>query len=57
MHEIDQILTKLIEKNKTPSVQYYLFNKDNIIHKFIGGFADIKNKKKLMSIQRIEPFR
>ena len=45
MHEIDLILAKLIEKNKTPSVQYYLFNKDNIIHKFVDGFADIKNKK------------
>ena len=47
MHEIDIILSKLIEKNKTPSVQYFLFNKDNIIHKFIAGHADIKNQKKV----------
>jgi len=47
MHEIDLILTKLIEKNKTPSVQYFLFNKDNIIHKFVGGFTDIKNQIKV----------
>ena len=45
MHEIDSILTNLIEKNKTPSVQYFLFNKDSIIHKFIKGYADIKNKQ------------
>lgn len=47
MHEIDIILTNLIEKNKTPSVQYFLFNKDNIIHKFLGGFADIKNQREV----------
>ncbi len=46
MNEIDNILTEQIEKTKTPSVQYVIFNKNNIIHKFQGGFADIKNKKK-----------
>ena len=46
MNQIDTILTKQIHKNKTPSVQYFIFNQDTIIHKFIGGFADIKNNKK-----------
>lgn len=46
MNEIDTILTKQIDENKTPSVQYLIFNKDTIIHKFNGGFADIKNNKK-----------
>ena len=46
MNKIDTILTKQIDKNKTPSVQYLIFNKDTIIHKFNGGFADIKNNKK-----------
>ncbi|MGB5436967.1 MAG: serine hydrolase domain-containing protein [Maribacter sp.] len=45
MNEIDKTLTKLIEKNKTPSVQYVIFDTNDIIHKFQGGFADIKNKK------------
>ncbi len=46
MNEIENILTKQIEKYKTPSVQYVTFTKDSIIYKFIGGKADIKNKKK-----------
>jgi len=47
MHEIDLKLTKLIEKNKTPSVQYLLFNRENIIHEFIGGCSNIKDQKKV----------
>jgi D-alanyl-D-alanine carboxypeptidase len=44
MHEIDHILKKEVEENKTPSVQYLLFNKDNVIHTFRFGLADIKNQ-------------
>jgi CubicO group peptidase (beta-lactamase class C family) len=44
MKEIDNILIKQVEKNKTPSVQYIIFNTDNIIHRFQFGLADIKNK-------------
>ncbi len=40
---VDNILRQEIEKNKTPSIQYVIFNKDSIIHKFVAGFADIKN--------------
>jgi len=47
MNEIETILSKQIEKNKTPSVQYLIFNKDSIIYQFSRGFADIKNKKKV----------
>src|SRR4030067_2933005 len=46
MNEIDNILLQQIEKNKTPSVQYVIFNKDGVIHRFESGFADIKNKRK-----------
>jgi len=46
MNEIDNILIKQIEDNKTPSVQYIIFNKDSVIHKFQFGFSDIKNKRK-----------
>jgi len=44
MKEIDNILIKQVEKNKTPSVQYIIFNTDSIIHRFQFGLADIKNK-------------
>lgn len=47
MNEIDTILTKQIDKNRTPSVQYAIFNKDSIIHNFQGDFADINNKNKI----------
>lgn len=44
-NEIEAILTKQINRSKTPSVQYLVFNKDSIIHKFVGGLADINDKK------------
>jgi len=44
MKEIDNILIKQVERNKTPSVQYIIFNTDSIIHRFQFGLADIKNK-------------
>jgi len=44
--EIDKILTKQIEDDKTPSIQYIIFNKDTIIHKFQLVHADIKNNLK-----------
>ncbi len=47
MKKIDNILIKQIEDNKTPSVQYAIFNKDSVIHRFQSGFADIKNQKKI----------
>ncbi len=46
MNEIDNILIKQVEGNKTPSVQYVIFNKDSVIHRFHYGFADMKNKQK-----------
>jgi CubicO group peptidase (beta-lactamase class C family) len=45
MNEIDRILTKQVEDDKTPSVQYVIFNKDSIIHKFQFGYSDIENKQ------------
>ncbi len=46
MNDVDNILQQQIENNKTPSVQYVIFSKDSIIHRFEAGFADIKNKIK-----------
>jgi D-alanyl-D-alanine carboxypeptidase len=45
MHEIDKILIKQAGENDTPSVQYTIFDKDSVIHRFQCGFADIKNQK------------
>jgi CubicO group peptidase (beta-lactamase class C family) len=45
MKEIDIILGSETANNKTPSVQYVIFNKDGIIHSCRSGFADIENKK------------
>lgn len=45
MNEIDSILKKLVERHKTPSVQYVIFDKDSVIHKFQFGYADIKKQK------------
>ena len=46
MNQIDNILIKLVEDNKTPSVQYVIFNKDSTIHRFQFGYSNIKNKQK-----------
>ncbi len=45
MKEVDRILTKEVVGNKTPSVQYIIFDKDTIIHKFQTGLADVKGQK------------
>jgi CubicO group peptidase (beta-lactamase class C family) len=42
MKDVDEILMRLIAKNKTPSVRYAIFTRDNIIYEFNNGFADIK---------------
>src|SRR5678809_725450 len=46
MNEIDNILIKQVQEGDTPSVQYYIFNKESVIHKFQDGFADIKSQIK-----------
>jgi D-alanyl-D-alanine carboxypeptidase len=46
MNPVDIFLQKQIDKNKTPSINYAIFNRDNIIHQFISGYADVNNKIK-----------
>ena len=46
MNEVDYILIKQVEENKTPSVQYVIFTRDSVIHRFQFGFSDIKNSQK-----------
>jgi D-alanyl-D-alanine carboxypeptidase len=45
MHNIDQILSTQVEKNKTPAVRYIIFNETSVVHAFQAGFADVKNQK------------
>ncbi len=46
MKQVDIFLQKQIDESKTPSLNYAVFNKEKIIHQFIAGYADIKNKIK-----------
>ena len=46
MNQIDDTLNRLVQKGKTPSVQYLLFDQDKILHEYRGGFADVANQKK-----------
>ncbi len=46
LKQIDQILLKEIEKGNTPSVVYYLFNKDSILKKVELGYSDLSKNIK-----------
>ena len=39
----EKVLLDEIKANRTPSVQYVLFNKDSIIKRYAFGLADINN--------------
>jgi CubicO group peptidase (beta-lactamase class C family) len=43
------LLYRLIEKDESPSVQYFLFDKESIIESFQHGFADIGEQKQIDS--------
>lgn len=47
MNEIERILFKQVAENKTPSIQYIVFNKDHILKSYHYGLADIKNNKEV----------
>jgi D-alanyl-D-alanine carboxypeptidase len=42
---VENLLSEEVKNNRTPSVQYVLFNKDTILKRLCFGFSDIKNKK------------
>ncbi len=46
MDLIEKLLLDEIKENRSPSVQYALFNKDNIIKRYAFGLADINGKKR-----------
>ena len=45
MTNAEQVLNYEIEKNRSPSVRYHLFNQDNILFSFQKGFANIAAQK------------
>jgi len=45
MKRIDDTLDKLVRKDKTPSVQYLLFDQNRLLHQYRVGFADVANQK------------
>ncbi|MEM9545542.1 MAG: serine hydrolase domain-containing protein [Bacteroidota bacterium] len=45
MKNLDHHLQSLVDKDKTPSVSYLLFDKDHIIHSHRSGYADIISNK------------
>ncbi|HMS64524.1 MAG TPA: serine hydrolase domain-containing protein [Ignavibacteria bacterium] len=47
MKEVEEILNKEIRDNKTPGVNYLVFNRDKLIYNFKGGFADVENNIKI----------
>ncbi len=46
MTEIKNIIEKIVRCQQAPSVQYVLFDKDNIIEKYSCGYMDIVGNKK-----------
>jgi D-alanyl-D-alanine carboxypeptidase len=45
MKEIEGVLKALVGKNQTPSIQYIIFDRDDIIYRFAYGYVDIKNRR------------
>ncbi|MCC3153593.1 serine hydrolase domain-containing protein [Hymenobacter sp. BT770] len=44
MSEVNRILAQLVERNKTPSVQYVFFDKDSTIEHCQLGYADVSHQ-------------
>ncbi len=47
MDGLQKVLLEHVKENKSPSIQYILFDKDCIIMRYSYGFADIEGKKEV----------
>jgi CubicO group peptidase (beta-lactamase class C family) len=47
MIEIENVLKKVVDDNNSPSIQYILFDRNNVIEKYSLGLADISGNKKV----------
>ena len=46
MSQAEKYLQELIDQNKAPCVLYHIFDKENIVYQFKGGFSDVGKKIK-----------
>ena len=56
MHAVGEFLTGQVVKNKTPFVQFLIFNKDSDIHDFRAGYADLKAQKEIANYSTFRPY-
>lgn len=49
MKTLEQVLADVVEKSRTPSVQYYLFDQKDILKSFHLGFANIARRQEVDS--------
>jgi CubicO group peptidase (beta-lactamase class C family) len=47
MKAVEDILSDQIHRDKTPGLQYYYFNQDDILYSYAGGFSDIEKRHKV----------
>jgi len=47
MTTVEQFLSSLVDKNRTPGLQYYYFNQEKILYSYFGGLANIKKQVKV----------
>lgn len=47
MKNVEKLLNNEIENDKSPSIQYHIFDQHNILYSFQKGFADLKGQKKV----------
>ena len=47
MKAVGNLLSNQVVKNKTPGLQYYYFNQDDILYSYAGGLADIEKQAKV----------
>lgn len=45
MNTIDAFLNKQVRNGKTPSVQYVHFDRNDVIHRYLNGYADIDARR------------
>ena len=43
MENVNAFLQRQIAVRKTPSIVYSIFSSNDVLHEFVGGFADILN--------------
>jgi CubicO group peptidase (beta-lactamase class C family) len=44
---IDRIAQSYINRSKSPSISYLIFDQDNVLHSFQAGYADLLNKREV----------